>query len=120
MSAWVKSTAQAAQTVLGYGQDKFNSDINGRFNFQLASGRLRLNISADKNCLADGAPQVADGAWHHVAVVLTDKHDNRCADILYYVDGAEFAAGAVNATAQLDTLPWSNFRIGAGGQGNYR
>ena len=117
VSAWVKSTTLATQTVLSYGRDKFNSAINGRFNFELSNGRPRLNISADKSCLADAAPQVADGAWHHVAIVLTDKHDNRCADILYYVDGAKFSAGTSNATARLDTLPVSNFRIGVGVEG---
>ena len=117
VSAWVKSTTSATQTVISYGRDLLNSAINGRFNFELSNGRPRLNISAGKSCLADGAPQVADGAWHHVAVVLTDKHDNRCADILYYVDGAEFSAGTNNATARLDTLPISNFRIGVGVEG---
>jgi hypothetical protein len=57
---------------------------------------------------------VADGQWHHVAIVLTDKHSNSCADMRFYVDGNVFAASSINAGARLATLPWSNIRIGVG------
>jgi len=114
VSAWIRSADPGAQTVFSYGSDKWNSTINGRFNFQLSNGRPRLNISAAKSCLPNGAPQVTDGQWHHVAIVLTDKHSNSCADVRFYVDGNVFAASSINAGANFATLPWSNIRIGVG------
>ncbi len=114
VSVWIRSSDFGDQTMFGYGSDKWNSTINGRFNFQLSNGRPRLNISAGKSCLPNGAPQVTDGQWHHVAVVLTDKHQNSCADMRFYVDGNVFTASSINAGASLTTLPWSNIRIGVG------
>ena len=115
-SAWIKSSsAGTTQTVLSYGRDK--TGINGRFNMRIDDGRLRLNIAPDRSCVPDGVSGITDGSWHHVAVVLTGRHVNRCADILFYVDGSEFSSGSVNPSASLDTVSWSNIRVGAGVSG---
>ena len=112
-SAWIKSSsALKTQTVLSYGGDK--TGINGWFNMQIDNGKLRLNIGPGISCVPDGASGIADGNWHHVAVVLTGRHVNRCADILFYVDGDELSSGAVNSMARLDTASWANIRVGAG------
>ena len=116
VSAWVKTEGGGNQTVFSYGADK--SKINGRFNFQLLNGALQVNISGSTTCAAAGAPKVNNGKWHHVAVVLTDDHDNRCADMLFYVDGNDFSAASSNASALVQTLPWANMRIGADNTGN--
>lgn len=114
VSAWVKSSYAGVQGLFSYGRDKWNSSLNGRFVFQLSDGRPQLAISPNISCLPNAVARVTDGKWHHVAIVLTDKHRNSCADIRFYVDGTVFAASSANAGAPLDTVPWSNIRIGAG------
>jgi hypothetical protein len=81
VSAWVRTGSGRTQVVLSYGADAFGdarSEVNGRFNFRLNDGRPQVNISPTKTCTASGAPRVDDDSWHHLAVVLREKHDDRC------------------------------------------
>ena len=75
------------------------------------NGRLQLNIGPDISCAPDDAPDIADGNWHHVAVVLTGRHVNTCGDILFYIDGNEFSPGSlVDCACRLFTRSalWSH------------
>jgi hypothetical protein len=114
-SAWIlTSSSGTTQTVLSYGQDwGGHHDLNTRYNMQLANGNLRLDIGTNNTCVPEQASSLADGSWHHVAVVLPGAHVNRCADVLYYVDGDEFPSGSADASESVDTVPWSNIRFGA-------
>jgi len=114
-SVWLNSISSGTtQTVLSYGQDwGGHHDINTRYNMQLDSGSLKLNIGFSNTCVSENTASIADGSWHHVAVVLPGAHVNRCADVMYYVDGDEFSSGSASSSASVDTVPWSNIRFGA-------
>ncbi len=88
VSAWVKPVGAGWDTVVGYGGD---NKANGEFNFRVATGNVQLNIDNSVNAFADN-PLINDDQWHHVVVVLPNPHENMLSDVLFYVDGVEYAA----------------------------
>ncbi len=86
VSAWVNTTTTEFDTVFGYGQD---NRPNGEFNIRVADGVLHLHIRSNTIAWADN-PEINDGQWHHVAVVLPNKHENDLSDVVFYVDGVRY------------------------------
>jgi hypothetical protein len=115
VSGWIKTLSSGTQTVMSYGQNKVF--INGRFEYRLNDGLPELKISNTVVCQPDNAPAINNGQWHHVAVVLPNEHSNVCGDVLFYVDGQEYVSAASNAAEIIDTVSWSNYRIGLDGSG---
>jgi len=115
VTGWIKTGSGGTRTILSYGSDK--AAINGRFEFRLNNGRPELKISNSIICQSDNAPAINNGAWHHVAIVLLDGHNNTCGDVLYYIDGQQYVSATNNTSAIIDTVAWDNYRIGVNGSG---
>ena len=112
VSAWIKTTTTEFDAILSYGQD---NRPNGEFNLRLANGNLQLNIDNNIHAFADNNPLINDGQWHHVAVVLPNKHENRLSDTLLYVDGVQYSARLSSSNNPIRTYAGSasNIYIGA-------
>lgn len=98
ITAWIKvdvAASSSIRTIMGFGKD---NDAFHRFNFQIESGTsvLRLNTDNGVNVNPVAGPAMNDGQWHHVAVVLPNAHDNSLGDVLFYIDGVEYAGTTTN------------------------
>lgn len=84
-TAWIKplATQPEASTWLSYGVNN-----NGqRFSARTDAGKLRLEVQGG---YVAGTKDLADGLWHHVAIVVSDANGNGTTDVtetLLYVDG---------------------------------
>ncbi|MCG8425439.1 MAG: hypothetical protein MJE77_46775 [Proteobacteria bacterium] len=92
ITAWVNAEVGARtdfRTIMGMGKDV---GAQHRFNLQLEkdTGLLRLNIDNGVSVYADGAPELDDGQWHHVAVILSRPRGNRLGDVVFYIDGVAY------------------------------
>ena len=113
VTAWIRTTGTEFDTFFGYGQD---NSANGEFNVRIASGELHLHIDTSTIASTNGGPTTLnDGQWHHVAVVLPEKHENMLSDVLFYVDGVQYTASLSNGDRPIRTYAGSasNIFIGA-------
>ena len=74
-----------------------------------ATGQLALDIWGAR---LKGGPDLEDGQWHHVAVVLPEGATN-INQVKLYVDGAEVSTNAGSLNAVIDTALSENLLIGA-------
>jgi len=110
--AWIKIPIAANRTIMSWGQN-------------IAGQKWRVRVDATGGLRAEnnggniyGVTNVADGRWHHVAVVFADDGSPDIADTLLYVDGQpEMTAAAAVTPNPLDTIagplrigedPWHN------------
>ncbi|MHB9071578.1 MAG: GDSL-type esterase/lipase family protein [Sedimentisphaerales bacterium] len=74
------------------------------------AGKLQLDVG---NCSITGTKNVADGQWHHIAVVsFGDKTDY----VRFYVDGAEDTISSFTSM-DINTAPDNNVKLGYSGSG---
>jgi len=113
-AAWLKTSAGATRTILSYGNKR--AGLKPWFDLLVRAGIPRIEIGPSTYCYAKGAPLVNNGNWHHVAVVLQQPHENRCADARFYIDGVPYASSGGESV--LYTTPWADIRIGVSHLGN--
>ncbi len=109
VSAWIRTTSSARQTVFSYGARK--EQLASWFELQLRLGKVQLSLGPDTVCQPGGVPAVNDGQWHHLAVALPKAYDNLCPDAVFYVDGAAYRPPATATRDPILTVPWDNFRL---------
>lgn len=97
MEAWVNTTYSASShVILNWG----NPTNNQRSGMLVEGGTGRLYFVGESNDLT-GGPSIADGNWHHVAVVYTGGNTGT---VTLYVDGNNVANGVKNLATTGTTL----------------
>ena len=80
VTAWIQSKDNTDdQTIMFYG-DKGNGGVGEKFTLRLDAGKLRFEVNGGGNTTN---LIVADGTWHHVAMVLDGT---KVSDVTLYVD----------------------------------
>jgi len=83
ISAWIKTASLEQQEIVYYGT---NAD-GQRCEFRVHdTGRIRMGNGAGQ---VEGRTVVTDGAWHHVAVTISENATNSSSDVRIYVDGQD-------------------------------
>ncbi len=103
LTFWFRTTSTADNGIIGWG----NSVTNGwkwhaRINSATADGplgALRLEIQGGR---AVATAPVADGQWHHAAIVFEEDADPDVADIVFYLDG-QFEPTSALLSVPIDT-----------------
>ena len=88
-SAWVKTSSTQYDTVFAYGRPR--DPKAGEFNFRLANGAAHLHVKESTIAWADNPP-INDNEWHHMAVSLPNKHNNKLSEVVFYVDGVKYTS----------------------------
>jgi hypothetical protein len=109
LTFWFRTTNTADNGIIGWG----NSATNGlkwhaRINSAAADGplgALRLEIQGGR---AVATTVVADGQWHHAAIVFEEDADPDVADIVFYLDGQ------LDPTSNLLSVPIDTQSSGGG------
>jgi hypothetical protein len=101
LSAWVKvEKGTAGGTLLSWGMHKPGVRFGTRATFKIdQSGLLRFEIS---DSYAIGTAAVADGKWHHVAMVSEDGNSST-AHVRFYVDGIPDPISDVNDAHSINS-----------------
>jgi hypothetical protein len=110
-AAWIK-TSDNEGTVMSWGTDAGGQKWNFRTQNAAgdgAVGGIRTEVSGG---WIIGATNVADGQWHHVAMVLNDDGSPNVTEMLVYVDGQLEANTALDEP--INTVAGSDFRVGNG------
>lgn len=87
ISFWMKSSAAGPATLLSNGKGDLSdavttSGFRNKWSIDMDNtGGLKLK--AEGNTYAFGSKNVADGLWHHIAIVLRRK-----ANMIFYIDGS--------------------------------
>ena len=108
VAAWVKpETSSAIQAIASWGKaltgEKFLimvDSITGQLALATYGGRL------------SGGPDLKDGLWHHIAVVVPEDADN-LNQVKMYVDGYEISTNADSIDSIIATAETENVLIGA-------
>lgn len=118
ITAWVKTDHAGIGTILGCGMS--GRVKGGVFNVLIDEGRLALSIGPKQIAYARRAPRINDGQWHHIAIVLPDRRDNRLGQTVFYIDGQQYTAETDNLYLLINTYPGfqSHVHIGSANQGN--
>ena len=118
ISAWVRIPEGKGGTVLGSGMS--NKVEGGVFNVQVLEGKLVLEIGPNQTASADGGSALDDEQWHHIAVALPEKRDNRLGQVEFYINGKRVKTKTNNADMLINTYPGfqSNIHVGSSNQGN--
>ncbi len=87
ITAWIKTSAPVANHgIVAWGQDlgtrKWHIRVNNNAGNGLVGG-LRVEVNGG---FAIGSTPLADGQWHHIAIVVPDGASSTT-DVLHYVDG---------------------------------
>ncbi|MCH7225123.1 LamG-like jellyroll fold domain-containing protein [Haloferula sp. A504] len=89
LAFWLRTSRPGFMNIAGYGDDERPF---GEFNAQIsADGRLQLDIGA-YTAAALGGPVINDGLWHHCAIVVPAWDQSTLGEVLFYVDGVQYAA----------------------------
>ncbi|MGE0567559.1 MAG: LamG-like jellyroll fold domain-containing protein [Bacteroidia bacterium] len=97
MEAWVNTSYLASsQVVLNWG----NITNNQRSGIIIEGGTGKLYFVGENNDLS-GGPNVADGSWHHVAVVYSGGNTGT---LTLYVDGNDVVSAVKNLATNGTTL----------------
>ena len=112
VTAWIKTDEDLANadtnvmTIASWGKPAINSMwaviIDG------STGQLSLSIYGPQIM---GGPDLEDGQWHHVAVVLSSDGNN-INQVKLYVDGVEVATNAASLDAVINTVLTEDVLIG--------
>jgi hypothetical protein len=106
-TAWIKTTQPSTSFILNWGSV---NDVGGRWLIRLHDdGTLRVAVNSGN---IYGITPIADGNWHHIAVVLFDDGSPDISETILYVDGkAEpFIGGTLPCT--VNTVSSENVKIG--------
>jgi len=102
IEAWIRPQFLSTQMVIAdWGA---MTPLGSRFTLNLIGGMLRCEVGGAG---MTGTTMLADGQWHHVAVVYDN---NASSDFTLYVDGA--VELTYNLSVSTNTLSTTNFRIG--------
>jgi hypothetical protein len=102
--AWIRTTRTSTE-ILSWGQNVAGQKWIVRLD---ATGGLRAEVNGGYNY---GAKYLADGQWHHVAVVFENDGTPDVLDTKLYVDGQPDTTAASQGTA-IDTAATGTVRIG--------
>ncbi len=103
-SMWIK-TETPGKHILSWG----STDIGAKWLVRLnGDSNLRVEVSGG---YISGTRNLADGQWHHVAVVFADDGSPNVEDVLMYIDGSLEIAGAC-APCDISTAEGDNVTIG--------
>jgi hypothetical protein len=91
LAAWVNTTVTSKIAITGTGKN--GSGFSGALTMCLDAGTVGAYTEDDSVSAAD-APSVADGQWHHVAMVLPHRTQSTLGELRFYVDGVEYSASA--------------------------
>jgi hypothetical protein len=106
-TAWVKTTRPSTAFIVNWGHP---SNTGAKWLIRLHdTGALRLSVN-DGNIW--GVTNLADGRWHHIAVVLSDDGSPDVSEVKLYADGKLEAVGSLLSCA-VDTASDQNVKIGA-------
>lgn len=106
VSVWVRPTAETCANeapIFCWGEGK-----DRRLSYLRFASATRLKFSNFSEDFEVTVPEMANGAWHHVAVV----YDGDTRRKTVYVDGA--SVGSTTAGAALDVPRMTSFRLGHG------
>lgn len=112
LAFWIKTSQTGLMDVAGFGDiERFF----GEFGAQIASdGRLQLDIGA-YTAVAQGAPAVNDGNWHHCAIVVPAWDQATLGEVRFHINGIAYPAETSNPGIQILTKTSSSkgqLRIG--------
>ena len=100
---WVKTTDTSNHGIVSWGDSSRNSrKYHVRINNSAANGTLGAIRCEVQGGNAIGSTNLADGQWHHVAIVYREDDTPTTSDILFYVDG-ELDPKSGNADLAIDT-----------------
>jgi hypothetical protein len=102
--AWINTSKLSAQ-ILSWGAAQTGAKWVTRVN---DDGTLRAEVAGG---YLYGTTTIADGAWHHIAVVLADDGSSDISEALLYVDGMLDTIGGAGACA-VNTIAADNVKIG--------
>ena len=88
ISGWVKSESVAIQHLVEWGTNNPGERFTFRINNNAGNGTLGGLRTEVQSTFVVNDVVIADGAWHHVAVVFEDDGTPNKDDISLYVDGA--------------------------------
>lgn len=106
MEAWINTTVNSNEEtlILSWGvnsaQEKWDMRIN--------QGKLRIEYAGGG---VNGTQTINDGAWHHVAIVVSNDGAN-LDETLLYVDGSLDAISSGEGSNPINTSAVNNFNIG--------
>jgi hypothetical protein len=98
VSAWVKTTV-GGKVLLAYGED-----VLARPFFRVLVGNSEIYMLTGKGQIGFFAPNLADGTWHHLAVVITPGA--ALTNTMFFLDGM------LLSTKTRDTNPFEYWDIG--------
>lgn len=109
VTAWLKAASPQPELAawLGYG---VNTNGN-RFSLRIDTGKLRLEVQSG---YVVGTKVIADGNWHHVAVVISDANHDGTLDVIeskLYVDGQPDSI-SLSSARTINTLAGTGLLIG--------
>ena len=108
-AAWIK-TAKPSSQIVSWGSSQTGGKWAVRVN---ENGTLRAEVGGG---YIYGTTMIADGAWHHVAVVLTDDGSADISEAVLYVDGQAETAGGV-LSCGVNTESAQDVKVGTNIQG---
>ncbi len=79
----------------------------GKFFVQVNNRTLRIDVG---NSDIVGTTNIADGKWHHIAIVIPDKAGCTTEDVIFYIDGVKEDV-VVKAVISIDTKNSYNFKL---------
>jgi hypothetical protein len=104
--AWIRTTNTAIGQITHWG-----THVNGqRVEFRVNSNRLRISGGGGN---VQGATDLTDGEWHHVAVTVIENASASSGDVTFYVDGQEDTiASTASVTWDIVANPTLDVTIG--------
>ncbi len=101
VSAWVKTSSTDRNAIIAWGASGATGALGQRSTFAVNGGALRFEIGGG---FAIGTAQIADGAWHHIAISTTGTDT---ANTVFWVDGVlDTTAGFGNANSIDSIADW--------------
>lgn len=112
MAFWMKTSQSGLMDIAGFGDiERFY----GEFGAQIATdGRLQLDIG-NYTAVAQGAPVVNDGNWHHCAIVVPAWDQSTLGEVRFHINGIAYPAQTANPAINIYTKTTSSkgkIRIG--------
>ncbi|UCG48608.1 MAG: hypothetical protein JSU94_02305, partial [Phycisphaerales bacterium] len=106
IAAWVKTTNagssnSTSSTIMDWGRNQHNSQTAGeRMCFRINAGRLRCENHGGN---VQASTPMADGEWHHAAVVLIENATISYPDVILYLDGQDDTVASTDSTPFVTT-----------------
>lgn len=105
-TGWIKTAKDSGQTIISWGSSQPGAEWVIRTDDE---GMLRLEASGG---YISGTTDIADGQWHHIAIVLKEDSRPTITDAVLYVDGQPESISNSDSSA-LYTAGIDNVKIGA-------